>query len=623
MKRSLNIVRNIFLVFAILAILAPSYFRTFDTFELGTLDIRYRLRPVQPQSEDIAIIQIAEDTLEKIGRWPFTRNWHAAIIDILSDSGAKAVIFDILFAEPSEHDGLLVESTKKAGNVYYVCTFDRFYRTRQGTIESTKIDAFPLEALRNASRGFGFINFIPDKDGKTRRTPLKTRYDDNIYYNIALLAAADYLKKDVEDIYIPADEDGMALINFAGRWHQTYKHYSYIDIIKSYSLHEKGEKGAVNLSELRGKVCFIGLTATAAHDTMPIPQEGIYPGLGVHINLFNSIVTDNFLTRAHRLINLLLLMIFGALTAFVALKARPVVSSVYIVTVMMFLCAFSWAVFAFGNLWIDLFYPIVGLLVIYLSLTFYKYLTERQKRQLIEKELEVASKIQMSFLPQEAPGAAEVSIVADMVPAKHVGGDLYDFVDLKDGKVGVMVGDVSGKGVPAALYMARAVSLFRLFSRDSSGTSDTLVKLNDALSDESDANLFVTLTYLIYDAKTGSLTYSSGGHNPTLLFKKGEEKCRMLETKEGMPIGLMPGDFSEEKTLLSKGDVIILYSDGVTEAMSRRGEEYGEERLIKVVENNKDLGAQGLLLRVKESIAQFAKSAPQHDDITIIVMEVK
>ncbi len=276
-----------------------------------------------------------------------------------------------------------------------------------------------------------------------------------------------------------------------------------------------------------------------------------------------------------------------------------------------------------GNLWIDLFYPVIGLLVIYLSLTFYKYLTERQKRQLMEKELEVASKIQMSFLPQEAPGADEVSIVADMVPAKHVGGDLYDFVDLKDGKVGVMVGDVSGKGVPAALYMARAVSLFRLFSRESSGTSDTLVKLNDALSEESDANLFVTLTYLIYDTKTRSLIYSSGGHMPTVLLKKGEKKCRMLETKEGMPIGLMPGDFSEEKTSLSKGDIIILYSDGVTEAMSARGEEYGEERLIEVVENNKDLGAQGLLLRVKESIGQFAKSVPQHDDITIIVMEVK
>jgi adenylate cyclase len=456
MKKSITLARNFFIISAILIVLSPSYFRIFDNFELATLDLRYKLRPIQPQSEDVVIVEIAGDTLKKIGRWPFTRNWHAAIIDILSASGAKAIVFDVLFTEPSEHDQALVESTKKAGNVYYACTFDLLEKHKKGVIKAGKIDAFPLPDLQAGCRGFGFINFIPDSDGRTRRVPLKINYNGRDYSHLALRVAEDYLGKRIEDINIPVDERSLALVNFAGKWHETYKHYSYVDIIKSYSLLEKGQKGIVDLNGLRDRVCFIGLTATAAHDTMPIPQEEIYPGLGIHTNLFNSIVTQNFLRRAHRLTNLAILIFLGVVAGSVAVRARPVVSSVFIVLAIILLCFLSWGLFVFANVWIDLFYPIIGLIIIYLTLIFYKYISERQKRQLIERELEVASKIQKSFLPQESPKLTEVTMIADMSPAKQIGGDLYDFVELQDNRVGVMVGDVSGKGVPAALYMARA-----------------------------------------------------------------------------------------------------------------------------------------------------------------------
>jgi sigma-B regulation protein RsbU (phosphoserine phosphatase) len=185
-----------------------------------------------------------------------------------------------------------------------------------------------------------------------------------------------------------------------------------------------------------------------------------------------------------------------------------------------------------------------------------------------------------------------------------------------------MVGDVSGKGVPAALYMARAVSLFRLFAKVNATTREAVTKLNDSLSDDSTANLFVTLAYLIFDSKENMMRFSSGGHNPTLVLKSGEDKCRMLEAKEGMPIGLMPGDFSQEETGLSKGDIIALYSDGVTEAMSKRREEFGEERLTSVIIENRDSDAKTIMQAVKDAVFEFAMGAPQHDDITIIVIKV-
>lgn len=630
MKRKTALSRVFLILSTILIILAPSYFKIFEHFELATLDLRFNIRPTQEQNKDIAIIEIANDTLEKIGRWPIKRNWHAAMIDMLSAYGAKAIVFDTLFSEKSPEDDLLIESTKKAGNVYYGFSFDLprrqggvFPRRKSKVIEAEKIDTSLLPRLKKYSRGYGFINVIPDKDGKTRRAPLNIKYKDKIYPHLALLVAGDYLGKDFSQIDIPVDEESYALINYAGKWKDSFKHYSFIDILKSYSLLTKGERGVVDLTDFAGKVCFIGLTATGTHDLNPVPLQERYPGLGIHINLFNTIVTENFLRRASRLTNLIILLIFGFIIGLVTLKTRPLISSIFIISAIGIMCLLAGILFVFANIWIDLFYPLGVLVIIYLSFTFYKYVSERHKRQLIERELEVATKIQQSFLPGKPPERGELSIIADMCSAKQVGGDLYDFVDLADGKVGVMIGDVSGKGVPAALYMARAVSLFRLLSQTGLSTKNALTKLNDALAEESAANLFVTLTYLIYDPKERILSFSSGGHLPTLLLKKDEAECRLLEAKEGMPLGLMPGDFGEERVSISKGDILVLYTDGVTEAMNKNGEEFGQDRLTSIVEENRTLDSQQLLDKIKEDIFKFSTHAPQHDDITIIVMEVK
>ena len=623
MKKKPEWASTLFIVFAIAILLLLSYFRIFENFELATLDFRYNIRPAQRQNKDIAIIEIANDTLEKIGQWPLKRSWHAAMIDILSAYGARMIIFDTLFSEPTEDDNALVESTKKAGNVYYGFSFDLPGKTKDRMVEVDKIDTFLLPGLLKNSAGHGFINVIPDRDGKTRRTPTKIRYKDRVYPHLALLVAGGYLGKDFNEIEVPVDERSCALINYAGRWEETFKHYSFVDILKSYSLFTQGQRGMVDLAGLKGKVCFVGLTATGTHDLNPVPFQERYPGLGIHINLFNSIVTKNFLRRAGRFANLIILIFFAIIMWFITLKARPLVSSVVIVAAELLLCGLAVTLFIFAHLWIDLFYPIIALFFIYLTLTFFKYVTERQKRQLIERELEVAQKIQQSFLPAKPPELKEIAIAAEMSPAKQVGGDLYDFVELGDGKVGVMVGDVSGKGVPAALYMAQAVSLFRIFSKGALNTKETLTKLNDALTEESTTNLFVTLSYLIYDLKNLSVDFSSGGHLPTALLKSTEDKCRFLETKEGLPLGLMPGDFGEEKLSLSKGDILVLYTDGVTEAMNNKAEEFGQERLSTIIEEKRQLGSQELLSVIKDAVFQFAGSAPQHDDITIIVMEVK
>lgn len=618
-----GLTRIFFILLGAAVITAPSYFRVFENFELATLDLRFRLRPAQRESPDIAVIEISNDTLQKIGRWPFKRSWHAAMIDILSACGARMVIFDTLFSEPSPDDDTLVEATKSAGNVYYGYSFDLASAKKGRVTEVEKIDSFIIPGLIQNAAGYGFVNVIPDRDGKTRRIPLEIKYEDKEYPHLALLTAGDYLRKDPNDIKVPADEDGFMLVNFPAAWGRSFRHYSFVDILKSYSLLTKNERGTVDLNDFRGKVCFVGLTATGTHDLNPVPLEKRYPGLGVHISSFNTIVTGRFLTRIGRFPNIAILLCLAILTAYAAARFRPVESFLFIVSAASILFTISALIFILYGIWIDLFYPLLALFAVYLSLTFYRFVSERQKRQLLERELEVAQKIQRSFLPDNPPETETLAISCRMLPAKQVGGDLYDFVELGEGQLGVMIGDVSGKGVPAALYMARAVSLFRLFSKTEGGAAGVITKLNDTLTEESKSNLFVTMSYVIYDGKERVLKFVSAGHLPVMVLKKNEEKCRLLETKEGTPLGLMPGGFSEEKIALSEGDLVILYTDGVTEAENTKKDEFGQERLAGIVEMNRSLEPEKLVSAIKDKIFKFAGSAPQHDDITIIVMTVR
>ena len=174
MKKKTGLLGAFWIFVAAIIVLSLSYFRIFENFELATFDLRFSLRPPQIQNRDIAIIEISNDTLEKIGRWPFKRSWHAAIIDILSACGAKSIIFDTLFCEPSEDDAALIESTRNAGNVYYSFSFDMPKRAKglcwpgyggreSGIVKVERIDSFILPGLIENARGYGFINVIPDR----------------------------------------------------------------------------------------------------------------------------------------------------------------------------------------------------------------------------------------------------------------------------------------------------------------------------------------------------------------------------------------------------------------------------------------------------------------------------
>lgn len=623
-------------LFFCLAALAASYFRPLDNYELELLDLRFKLRPARPVTDRIAVIEIGEDSIGKLGRFPFDRSYHALLIKALSESGARAAAFDIFFSEPQEHDRDLEDAIRSAGNVYLPYVFDIDTTKRSNMLHARGYAARTLERLALPAKGEGHINIAPDIDGKFRRAPLYIRHGNAFYPYLSFLMALDYLgirEKDVrilpgkylllgKDIRIPLDENSNMLINFSARWGKAFKHYSYVDVLQSYLAGVSGEKPILNLAAFKDKVCVVGLTAIGTVDLHPNPLEPLYPGVGIHLEVFNSILNKAFIGRASKEANLFILIALSLLISLVTLKTKPVKGLAILIASVSLFAAAGIFLFDFFGVWIDMFVPIAVMSQIYLFLTLYKYVIEWKKRLVLENELEIARRIQESFLPKKLPDAGKMDIAAGMFTAKAVGGDLYDFLELGPDRVGVMIGDVSGKGVPASLFMAMVTGEFRSLAAPGAAAERVLFNLNSKLVKGSSSNLFVTIFYLIFDIKNNIMIYSNGGHLPVIYLSRDTKKAEFLDVPEGAPLGLMEGPYSAREMNFREGDIFVLYTDGVTEAMNSKSGMYGKERLVSLVEAHKDLSSKALLNAIEKDIRRFEPKSRQHDDITLIVIKI-
>ena len=617
------------------AVLAGSYFHILDSYELITLDLRFRLRPQIPVTDTIAIIEISDDTIEKNGRFPCDRSYHAILAKALGEAGARAVIFDIFFSEPSKSDGDFVDAVKGAGNVYFPVVFD--LDPQRGNVPyAGRFAARNLESLNGVSRGVGHINVIPDVDGKFRRAPAYVQYENYLLQPyLSLLFACDYLgipQKDVKFVpgkyvdlgsatRIPLDEHSNIIVNFSASWGRSFKHYSFVDIIQSHLAKMTGEAPNIDLKALKGKVCIIGLTAVGTVDLHPNPFDTLYPAVGMHAEVFNSIITRNFIRRAPRGANLSILAFLAALISALVLKTKPLRGFFILFAVITTFVLVGMLVFNYFGLWIDLIYPILVVAMLHLSLTLYKYVSEWKRRLLMENELQIAKKIQESFLPTVMPSVEGVDVAASMFTARQVGGDLYDFTSFGAGKFGIMIGDVSGKGVPAALFMAMVVGAFRSFALPGARPHDVLANLNAKLVKESASNLFVTVYYSIFDVTNGRMVYGNGGHLPALYLAK-DGTPEFLDVQDGAPLGLMDGAYSGSEMRFGTGDTFIFYTDGITEAMNPKSDMYGKERLLEVASKNRSLPSKELLDAIEKDVRKFEPKQSQHDDITVIVVKI-
>jgi serine phosphatase RsbU (regulator of sigma subunit) len=250
------------------------------------------------------------------------------------------------------------------------------------------------------------------------------------------------------------------------------------------------------------------------------------------------------------------------------------------------------------------------------------YIDEASAR--IDKELEFAKNIQCSALPTifpAYPNKTEFDIFATMTPAKEVGGDFYDFYFVGDNTLAFLIADVSGKGIPAAMFMMTAKTLIKNLAETSIPVEEVFTRANEELCKMNDAGMFVTAWMGELDLKTGVLSFVNAGHNPPLI-KRGNGEFEFVKTRSGLVLAGMEGiNYRRNEIQLMAGDKVFLYTDGVTEATNANVELYGEDRLLAKINSVKDKDCTSICKDIKESVDEFVGEAEQFDDITMLALD--
>ena len=242
-------------------------------------------------------------------------------------------------------------------------------------------------------------------------------------------------------------------------------------------------------------------------------------------------------------------------------------------------------------------------------------------REATERDLSIAREIQMGILPSDLSACTKdtgLDIHAAIEPAKHVGGDLFEVMRVSEDRVVVVIGDVSGKGIPAALFMAVAVTLVRTMARQFERPEEILSRLNEELVAQNPRGMFVTMACLVFDIQSGRVTGASAGHNPLVLLGMGGPP-RFVFPASGTAAGLFPdNEIASVSMDIAPGDTLVLYTDGVTEAVNPEGKMFGDERLLKCLEPGKN--ATQTVTHLLQSVRDYAAGAAQSDDFTIVAV---
>ncbi len=254
---------------------------------------------------------------------------------------------------------------------------------------------------------------------------------------------------------------------------------------------------------------------------------------------------------------------------------------------------------------------------------FVENITERQR---LQKELEVARHVQMSFLPKTNPVIKGLEISSVCIPAFEVGGDYYDFIKIDNNKLGIIIGDVSGKGTQAAFYMTLTKGFIKAIAKHTESPAEVLSKMNELFYENVERGRFISMIYAVVDMQKMSIRIARAGHNP-IIKNENSENVNLINPN-GLALGLEKGDLfrkviTEHEEKLSSGKNYIFYTDGFTEAVNKKGIEYGLENLMKIARENSDKSASELLDMIIADVKTFIGKAQQHDDMTMLVLKVK
>ncbi len=250
--------------------------------------------------------------------------------------------------------------------------------------------------------------------------------------------------------------------------------------------------------------------------------------------------------------------------------------------------------------------------------------SEANEKKRLDHDLQIARDIQRILLPSKAPETEGFQIAGINIPARQVSGDYFDYIKVDEDRLGVVIADVSGKGVPASLIMAICRSALRAEARANPSPGEVLRKVNRQLYPDIKEDMFISMAYVILNHKEATVTLSRGGHDAPLLYRAATGEIEILKPP-GMALGIDSGDVFDRITAdisvpLQRDDCLVLYTDGITEALNANGDEFGPERMIRAVRASASEGAEEVIARLTADVRNFVDGHPQHDDITLIVV---
>jgi PAS domain S-box-containing protein len=401
----------------------------FQQFELRTVDARFRLAGTRPAASPLAVVFIGDDSIEEFGRWPWSWDHHALLIDVLQRAGARSVLFDIFFAEAPDRsqEEFLGAMAARAGNVHFCSFFNGFAPSPGGSgpplLEGLGLTT-PVGGLLGSASGVGHCNALPDSDGNTRRVPLLVRHEGGVFPAAPLQVAGDYLGFSLDDLDLgdrgaisvtaadgtlrsfPVDGNGQTTVNFIGGL-EAFPSYSFRQVLQA---DRYPDISPVDLEAFRDKIVLVGVTFTGNTDLRPTPFSSVYPMMGIQATLIDNILTGEFVRTPSRGVTILVWLLLGCVTGGLAFAFRPLVSMIItFLTGSAFLVATLQA-FTVWRVQFELIGPLTAILLTYLAVTTLGYVeTRKQKMAYLER---------MKYLGHLVESAVEAIISFD--PSRKV-----------------------------------------------------------------------------------------------------------------------------------------------------------------------------------------------------------
>ena len=624
-------------------------------------------------SSDIVIIGIDEEALTDLGPYQtWDRNVMASALEALAadpDKKPAVTAVDVLYAGETEEnaDRRLAEAARELGNVVTACvaTFGERVTWENGKVSEIDTSAVigfeqPYEELRNCTAQ-GHINAMSDVDGVVRHGLLYVEPGEAgagsgpaRVSSMSYMAAQMYLGQQKAGAGRPggagagagapagrpggagagatADESWQSDTGITDDSKFFYIPYtglpgSFYDGVSIARL----IRGEIPADYWAGRIVLIGPYATALQDAYFTPIDKGTPMYGVEIqaNMIQSFLENNVKKEIARTPQLIFMFVLCAAAMLLFLRMGVLEASLLAgsLAAMGPVCTLNLynAGYVTHPLWVMS--GVAGVYILAMAAHYRRTVREQQalalEKERIGAELSLAARIQHSALPKEFPERKEFDLFASMTPAKEVGGDFYDFFMIDDDHLGLVIADVSGKGVPAALFMMLSSNLIRNAAAGETSPASILQKVNGQICARNPEEMFVTVWLGILEISTGRLTAANAGHEYPIL-KRAGESFELFRDRHGLVVGAMDGvRYREYEILMEPGAKLFVYTDGLAEAVNGETEQFGAERAIAALRGREDGSPKELLGAVNAAVAAFVGDAPQFDDLTMMCVEYR